>query len=100
MHNNFVQLVVDTGVLGLPTWLGIWICFFRKMYKRVKNLTRDQSSKWIIAGSSAAVIAFLAGGCFESNLYDSEVSMLLYFVMALPFADSNLNGSGRLNAKV
>tara|TARA_B100000315_G_scaffold216755_1_gene216882 strand:- start:224 stop:850 length:627 start_codon:yes stop_codon:yes gene_type:complete len=28
MHNNFVQVAVDTGILGLTAWLGIWICFF------------------------------------------------------------------------
>ena len=33
-------------------------------------------------------LAFLAGGCFETNLYDSEVVMVLYFIMALPFAGS------------
>jgi O-antigen ligase len=100
MHNNFIQLAVDTGILGLSAWLGIWICFFRIMYQRSKNLVSDQSSKWVVAGSSAAVIAFLVGGCFESNFYDSEVNMLLWFIMALPFADSNLNEPERLNAKI
>ena len=34
-------------------------------------------------GSSAAVIAFLVGGFFETSVYDSEVAMLLYFLMGL-----------------
>jgi O-antigen ligase len=91
MHSNVIQLAVDTGVLGLSAWLGIWICFFRIMYKRSKSLGSDQSSKWVVAGSSATVIAFLAGGCFESNFYDSEVNMLLWFIMALPFTGSKIN---------
>jgi len=36
--------------------------------------------------SVAVLIGFLVGGIFETNFYDSEVSMLLYFIMALPFA--------------
>ena len=28
MHNNFIQIAVDTGILGLATWLGIWAGFF------------------------------------------------------------------------
>ena len=36
-------------------------------------------------GSAAAVVGFLVAGFFETNFYDSEVSMLLYFIMALPF---------------
>jgi len=100
MHNNFIQLAVDTGILGLSAWLSIWVCFFLIMYKRAKNLASDQSSKWVIAGSSAAVIAFLAGGCFESNFYDSEVAMLLYFIMALPFADPNTDKPIKLSEEV
>jgi uncharacterized membrane protein YidH (DUF202 family) len=99
MHNNFIQLAVDTGVLGLSAWLGIWICFFILISRRIKILERNSDQRWIAYASSAAVIAFLAGGCFESSFYDSEVSMLLWFIMALPFADSNLNGPGKLNAK-
>jgi hypothetical protein len=90
MHNNFIQLAMDTGILGLSTWIGIWICFFGLLYKRIKS-TKIQSDKWVIYGSSAAVIAFLVGGCFESNFYDSEVVMVLYFIMALPFSGPKTN---------
>ncbi len=88
MHNNFIQLAVDTGILGLTAWLGIWICFFRLLYCKVKALKRDPPDCWIVFGSAAAAIAFLAGGCFETNFYDSEVAMVLFFIMALPFAGS------------
>ena len=89
MHNNYVQLAVDTGFLGLSSWIGIWVCFFALLYKRARTLEGDSSS-WIIYGSTAAGIAFLAGGFFESNIYDSEVAMVLYFIMALPFAGSKI----------
>ena len=86
MHNNFMQLLVDTGVLGLSAWLGIWFCFFRILYKKAMALEGDRHESWAIFGSAAAVLAFLSGGFFESNFYDSEVVMVLYFIMALPFA--------------
>ena len=60
------------------------------LYRRSKIDDRESSSKWVVCGSAAAGLAFLAGGCFESNLYDSEVVMVLYFVMALPFAGSQI----------
>ena len=88
MHNNFIQLMVDTGILGLTAWLGIWVCFFRLLYHRAKATKSDPHEFWVIQGSAAAGIAFLAGGCFETNFYDSEVVMVLYFIMALPFAGS------------
>ena len=86
MHNNFLQLLVDTGVFGLSAWLGIWLCFFRMLYKKAMALEGDKQESWVMFGSAAAVLAFLSGGFFESNFYDSEVVMVLYFIMALPFA--------------
>lgn len=91
MHNNFMQLAVDTGILGLTAWLGIWVCFFRLLYHRAKAIKRDPQERWAIYGSAAAVLAFLVGGFFESNLYDSEVAMVLYFIMALPFSGTQNN---------
>jgi hypothetical protein len=86
MHNNFIQITVDTGILGLSTWLGIWACFFWLLYRKATNLKPDSSERSVIFGSAAAVIAFHTGGLFETNFYDSEIAMLLYFIMALPFA--------------
>jgi O-antigen ligase len=85
MHNNFVQLAVDTGILGLTTWLSIWVCFFLLLYKKVISNEEDPPGRWVALGSAAAVIAFLSGGFFESNFYDSEVAALLFFIMSLPF---------------
>ena len=86
MHNNFVQLALDTGFLGLFTWVGIWFCFFLLLYQRAKALNGDANERWVVLGSAAGVIAFLTGGLFETNFYDSEVAMTLYFLMALPFS--------------
>ena len=91
MHNNFVQLAVDTGILGLFTWIGIWFCFFLMLYKRLAALDGDLNEKGIFLGSAAGSLAFLTGGLFETNFYDSEVAMTLYFLMALPFSGDQNN---------
>jgi len=91
MHNNFIQIAIDTGILGLATWLGIWASFFRFLYRKASNLKRDSSERWIVLGSTAAMLAFHAAGFFETNFYDSEVAMLLYFIMALPFSGNQKN---------
>jgi O-antigen ligase len=88
MHSNIFQLLADTGIVGLGTWLSIWIAYFIEIFKRWRTLTREKSqdNAGILMGSSAAVLAFLAGGFFESSLYDSEVTMLLYFLIGLSLA--------------
>jgi O-antigen ligase len=89
LHNNIIQLLVDTGIVGLGTWLLIWAAYFIEAFKRWKTLAAEKShtnATGILMGTSAAVLAFIAGGFFESSLYDSEVSMLLYFLMGLSLA--------------
>ena len=85
MHNNFIQLAVDTGLFGLISWISIWVVYFMTLYQRFIVMDGDLAYKKDAMGSAAAVIGFLVAGIFETNFYDSEVSMLLYFIMALPF---------------
>ena len=86
MHSNIFQLLVDTGVVGFGTWLSIWIVYFIEVFKRLRALANKKPQDNVIGilmGGSAAVLAFLFGGFFETNIYDSEVAMLLYFIMGI-----------------
>ena len=89
MHSNIIQLLVDTGILGLATWLSIWVAYFLSIYKQLNKKTINSISKGLFIGSLAAVTGFLAGGMFETNFYDSEVVMLLYFIMGLALAETS-----------
>ena len=88
MHSNLFQLLIDTGIVGLITWFSIWIAYFIEVFKRYRPLNREkfQENTGILMGCSAAVLAYLVGGFFETSIYDSEVSMLLYFLMGLSLA--------------
>ncbi|MDC0381223.1 O-antigen ligase family protein [Nitrospinae bacterium] len=89
MHSNIFQLLVDTGVAGFGTWLSIWVVYFIEIFKRLRALAEEEpqdNTLGILLGGSAAVLAFLMGGFFETNIYDSEVAMFLYFIMGLSLA--------------
>jgi O-antigen ligase len=91
MHSTILQLLVDTGIVGLGTWLLIWVAYYIEIFKRCRALTGKKSqdnATGILMGSSAAVLGFLVGGFFETNIYDSEVAMLLYFLMGLSLAQT------------
>ena len=72
-------------------WFFLWLTFLGRVYcmelKRKPNSDGDTPDRWIVLASFSAVVAFLVGGLFETNFYDSEVVMLTYFLMALPFVD-------------
>ncbi|MBT5028913.1 MAG: O-antigen ligase family protein [Nitrospinaceae bacterium] len=88
LHSNVFQLLVDTGALGVLTWLSIWVTYFITLYKKWAQFP-DANTRSLILGSTAAILGFLAGGLFEVNFYDSEVAMLLYFIMGLSLAQTH-----------
>lgn len=91
MHSNIFQLLVDTGIVGIGTWLAIWITYFIEVFKRWRVLAREKvqnNAKAVIMGCSAAVLAFLTGGFFETSIYDSEVAMLQYFLLGISLAQT------------
>jgi O-antigen ligase len=89
LHSNWVQITVDLGLLGLGAWITLWISYFVVLLRRYRNSSSASSWRWVTLGSGAVVISFLTAGTFETNFYDSEVVMVLYFIMALPFVNSN-----------
>jgi|TARA_B100000959_G_scaffold61340_1_gene64491 putative inorganic carbon (HCO3(-)) transporter len=91
MHNNFVQLAIDTGLLGLTAWVWIWMAFFNQIRLKLRNSESLSENHWVFYASAAALMAFLVGGVFENNFYDEEVVMMLYFIIALPFTCSSYN---------
>ena len=89
MHSNIMQLLVDTGIVGFVAWLSIWVTYFIEIFKRWQVLARDETQsdkKGMLLGCSVGVLGFLVGGFFETNFYDSEVIMLLYFIMGISLA--------------
>lgn len=99
VHNNVEQIAVDTGIIGLCAWLSIWVIYFVQLARRSKQIPLDADGSWVIFGSAAAVIAFLVAGMFENSFYDSEIIIVVYFIMALPFVDFNSAESASSNPR-
>ena len=87
VHNTPLQILVERGVLGLAAWLWIWVAFFRQGIGVLRRLPEDAArERALVVGSLAAIVGFLVGGLSEYNFGDSEVVMVAWVIMALPFA--------------
>jgi len=73
-------------VIGLAAWLWIWAAFYKRAITLLRRVPADAGrERALVTGSLAAVTGFLIGGLSEYNFGDSEVVLVAWTVMALPF---------------
>ena len=86
LHNTPLQILVERGLLGLAAWLWIWVAFYLRVGALLARLDpEDRPARALVVGSLAAITGFLVGGLSEHNFGDSEVVLLAWTLMALPF---------------
>jgi hypothetical protein len=99
LENNVVQLAAERGVLCLAAFL--WFVF--ELYASLISIVRKAAdeARWPAVSSLAALTGFLVAGVFEYNFGDSEILMLLLFIVSMPFgtlrnetSDVDLAGAG------
>jgi len=91
LHNNFVQIGVTMGFLGLTSFL--WLLYNIahtefQIYRKIKE--EEKFLKAITLGSLASFFGFLMNGFFEWNFGDAEVIMLIWFTLGLSLATEKL----------
>jgi O-antigen ligase len=87
VHNTPLQILVERGVLGLAAWLWLWLAFYADAIRRLRRLPADATAeRALVVGAIAAITGFLIGGLSEYNFGDSEVVMVAWVIMALPWA--------------
>ncbi|HSE04356.1 MAG TPA: O-antigen ligase family protein [Methylomirabilota bacterium] len=92
VHSTPLQILVERGVLGLAAWLAIWAAFFSRCIGLLRRLPGEAgAARGLVVGSLAATAGFLVAGLSEHNFGDSEVAMVAWALMALPWA---VDGTG------
>jgi O-antigen ligase len=91
LDNNLVQIAVERGLIGVACWLWIWGSYLRRWRLIYDGMApQNGQAKALVVGSLASVTGFHVTGLFEYTFGDSEVIMLVYFLMALPFVTQPL----------
>jgi O-antigen ligase len=86
VHNTPLQMLVERGALGLAAWLWIWAAFFARAIVVLRRLPEEPTSeRTLVVGSLVAIVGFLVAGLSEFNFGDSEVAMVAWAMMALPW---------------
>lgn len=82
-HNDFLNVTVNSGFLGLFAYLGIWIVFLYTTIKAMVKRKEAGSNNWMQIAGLIAIIAFLFAGLLQCYYTDAEVNMLVMFLLGL-----------------
>ncbi len=86
VHNTPLQILVERGILGLAAWLWIFGAFYVQAIGLLRRLPPEAAQECaLVAGSLAAVTGFLVAGLSEYNFGDTEVVLVAWTLIALPF---------------
>ena len=81
VHNIYLQLLCETGIIGTMIFVLFFIVFIRKTLKIIRNRNTEASSKRIAILSLFYQIFFLLYGITGNPLYDSSYYKF-YFILA------------------
>lgn len=84
-HNTLLQVSAENGLIGLVAYLYIWVIFFGEMIRGLKSRTRS-FTRGVTVGVIGAIVGFHIAGLFEYNLGDSEVAIMMWFLVGLGLA--------------
>jgi len=84
LHNNFTQIAAERGIPALLAWLLFAGWTLASLGRLLKSGSPEL--KALAAAAIAAILAILVAGIFEYNFGDSEVTMLLLYILTVPFA--------------
>ena len=87
MHNVFVQIAASMGAVGLAAFAWLYGSFVHVATVGLRpQLRRRGLAAGVRLGALAALMRFLAAGCFEWNFGDEELLYALYTIVGLAWA--------------
>lgn len=83
LHNNALQIALELGWAGLAIWLWWMGTAFVAMYQAWRRLPAGEPAGGLALGTFGGFLALMVNGVVEYNFGDSEILMLICFLMGL-----------------
>jgi O-antigen ligase len=97
LENNVLQIAAERGLLCLAAFF--WLIF--ELYADLLEMLRTapEDMRWLVLSSIAALSGFLVAGFFSYNFGDSEILLLLLFIVSMPYGSMPIDSCyGRVTA--
>jgi putative inorganic carbon (hco3(-)) transporter len=95
LENDFLQIAAERGLICFATFMWFLLELYAALFRLVRDA--DPDSRWIALSAIAALTGFVVSGLVEYNFGDSEVQLLMLFIVSIPFGvlhERNVEGTG------
>lgn len=79
-HNQILQTMVETGVLGLLSFIWIFTIILRSIFRSLKEVSNPSFEKYMFAGIFAALAGLFIHG-FAGSFLRSRMGILLWIMI-------------------
>lgn len=81
VHNHFLQVWVETGIIGLLIFLGLWLAFINTAYKLCSG--EDEEKSMYAVAISIGVLAVVSHSLYDFNLSLGAIGIFLWALMGV-----------------
>ncbi|MEW6696516.1 MAG: O-antigen ligase family protein [Bacillota bacterium] len=92
-HSYFLQMTIETGLLGLLIAISIWVLFLYKSYTVYKSSLGNNKEQNLAAALICSVLAIISHAVFDFDLSLSALTIVMFALMACLLTIENQNKS-------
>ena len=85
LHSAPIHIAAEMGLVALGFWMAFWLRLLYDFIRFARTRLRDPFSFYLAVNGILVLAAFLLAGLFEYNFGDSEILILLLFLMTAPY---------------
>lgn len=81
VHNHFLQVWIETGIIGFLLFLGIWLGFVFTSYRLYRQAAVEQ--KVLVAAIACGVLAVVTHSLYDFNLSLGAIAIFVFGLMGV-----------------
>lgn len=89
-HNLFLQLLIETGIIGIVSFVSILYKFFQNILCGLRK-AKDTFYKYCFMGFASGMIGFLLQSIFDNTWYNNKVILIFWIFIALSSITRNIS---------